>query len=62
MNCVVTDIAVRATWLHYAQCQAQLDREKAKRNGDLFADCQCRKCGLWHASAPCHPYMKRLQK
>lgn len=60
MSDIATMAAVRSTWLHYAQLTAQIQREDAKRNGDLFADAQCRKCGLFHASTPCHPYMKNL--
>ena len=60
MSAVGTDIALRATLLHYAQCDAQIQREKSRKVGDFFPNVQCRKCGLYHASAPCHPYMVRL--
>lgn len=56
----INNQAARSTMRHYAQLTAQRDREDAKRNGDMFANAQCRKCGLYHASAPCHPYIKRL--
>lgn len=60
MSDVLTDIAVRGTLLHYAQLSAQMQREAAKESGDMLWFDQCRKCGLYHASAPCHPYMARL--
>lgn len=60
MTAVATHIAVRGTLLHYAQLSAQMQREAAKESGDLLWFDQCRKCGLYHASAPCHPYMTRL--
>lgn len=54
-----TRSAIKATMLHYAQLFAQLQREYALRDGDLFVDVQCKKCGLYHASAPCHQYSER---
>lgn len=61
MNTAATEQAVRATMLHYAQLGAQLARARAARNGELFADVQCPTCGLFHASEPCHPFMKALR-
>jgi hypothetical protein len=61
MSDITTQNAVRATLLHYAQLEAQNARERAKSYGmDLFANEQCRKCGLYHASEPCHPYAIRV--
>ena len=54
--------AVRLTLDHYAKLSAQRTRERAKADGDTFAEAQCRKCGLFHASAPCHPYSDRIAK
>lgn len=62
MSTTPTTQAVRATWLHYAQLAAQIARAEANRAGDLFPDAQCPACGLFHASAPCHPYMSELKK
>lgn len=60
MSDLSTQAAVRSTLLHYAQLTAQMQREKARENGELFVDEQCRQCGLFHASAACHPYMQRV--